>query len=361
MFDPLSSTDEQEHARHPAEDASLVHADDASPGIARKRSGRGFRYVGARGETVTDPRTMARIRALAIPPAWTDVWICPSSKGHIQATGRDIRGRKQYRYHASWAAFRDETKYSSLAGFARALPALRRQVDTDLRRPGVPRERVVASVVWLLENTMIRVGNAAYARDNGSFGLTTLKRRHLAVSGSTLRFAFRGKSGKEWKLKLVDRRLARILRGVQELPGQDLFKYLDEDGEKRPVRSQDVNDYIRAAMGEAYSSKHFRTWGGTVAAASVLATTPVPESETGRRRALNAAVDQVAEILGNTRTVCRSCYIHPRVMDEWSEDRLAEDLQAVGRKVRRVPKGLDRAEAIVAKWLESKKPAPRAR
>ena len=218
-----------------AERASLIHVSDAMPGIVRKRSGRGFRYVAAGGKGVADGETLSRIRSLAIPPAWTDVWISPDPDGHIQATGRDQRGRKQYRYHPRWMACRDDVKYSSLVAFARALPTLRAQIDADLRRRGLSRERVVASIVWLLDNTMIRVGNAVYARDNKSFGLTTLRSRHVEVEGAKLRFAFKGKSGKEWKLKLVDRRMARIVRDVQELPGQHLFQYLDEDGERRLV------------------------------------------------------------------------------------------------------------------------------
>ena len=227
-----SRPDAEESARQ----ASLTYVSDSEPGIRRKRSGKGFSFVGANGKPVSDRKTLARIRALVIPPAWTDVWICADPDGHIQATGRDQRGRKQYRYHPRWSASRDEVKYSSLAEFARALPSIRERIDTDLRKRELPRERVVASVVWLLDNTMIRVGNAAYARDNKSFGLTTLRSRHVAVEGAKLRFAFKGKSGKEWKLKLIDRRMAKIIRSIQELPGQHLFQYLDEDGERRIVQ-----------------------------------------------------------------------------------------------------------------------------
>ncbi|MGE0502622.1 MAG: DNA topoisomerase IB [Rhizobiaceae bacterium] len=359
MLDRLAKQ-ESEDPPHPAEAASLLHVGDDDPGIRRRRSGRGFFYVGPDGDRVTDARTVERIRALAIPPAWTDVWICRSPRGHIQATGRDDKGRKQYRYHEKWAAFRDETKYASLAAFARALPSLRKRVDADLRRRGMPREKVIASVVWLLDNAMIRVGNDSYAKQNGSFGLTTLRTKHVAIAGSTLRFSFRGKSGKEWNLKLVDRRLARILKNVAELPGQNLFQYLDEDGERRAVRSQDVNDYIRDAMGPEFSSKHFRTWGGTVAAAGALAATPVPETKTAMRRTLNLAIDEVAGVLGNTRAVCRSCYIHPRVIDAWSQGTLERGLGMARDKVKRTPKGLDRAEAIVARWLVERPKAERA-
>ena len=254
--------------RDMAERVSLVYVSDEEPGIRRRRSGTGFSYVGLGGKTIRDSRIIKRINALAIPPAWTDVWISADPDGHIQATGRDVKGRKQYRYHERWAVCRDEVKYGSLAEFASKLPDLRTQVDRDLRRHGLPRERVLAAVVWLLDNTMIRVGNEAYARDNKSFGLTTLKDRHVDVTGSQLRFAFKGKSGKEWKLRLTDRRIAKVVKGAQDIPGQQLFQYFEDDGTKGTVRSEDVNAYIREAIGEDFSSKHFRTWGGTVAAAS---------------------------------------------------------------------------------------------
>ena len=234
------------------------------------RQGYGFAYRDAGGARLDDPNTLARIRALAIPPAWTDVWISPAANGHIQATGRDLRGRKQYRYHERWSATRDEAKYSNLVAFAEALPKLRERIDRDLRRRDLSRDRVIASVIWLLDNTMIRVGNATYARDNKSFGLTTLRQRHVAVEGSRIRFAFKGKSGKQWKLDLVDRRIVRTVRQMQELAGQQLFQYLDENGDRRSVSSQDVNDYLREATGTDFTSKHFRTWGGTKAGARLV-------------------------------------------------------------------------------------------
>jgi DNA topoisomerase I len=345
-----SSTTKDEAEPHPAEQASLVHVTDLEPGIRRKGSKR-FAYVDSKGRPVTDEKTLERIRTLAVPPAWTDVWISPEPNGHIQATGRDLRGRKQYRYHARWTAFRDEAKYSSLVEFADALPKLRRRVDADLRRKGTPRERVLAAIVWLLDNTMIRVGNESYARENNSFGLTTLKRRHMNVEGSTLRFSFKGKSGKEWRVRLVDRRIARVMRLLQDLPGQELFNYIDEEGERRLIRSQDVNDYIREAMGEGFSSKHFRTWGGTIAAAHLFEQVEVPESQAGQRRAMNATIDKVAALLGNTRSVCRSCYIHPTVTEAWTEGTLAAGLDAARQKVRRPRKGMDKLEAVAARWL----------
>ena len=340
-------------ARKAARKASLSYVNDAEPGIRRRRSGTGFSYTKPGGKSVSDKRTLERVKALGIPPAWTDVWISANPDGHIQATGRDLRGRKQYRYHARWSECRDEVKYSSLAEFARSLPKLREQIESDLRRRELPRERVVASIVWLLDNTMIRIGNAVYARDNKSFGLTTLKTRHVEVEGAKLRFAFKGKSGKEWKLKLVDRRMARIIRSIQELPGQHLFQYIDEGGERRVVNSHDVNEYIREAIGSEFSSKHFRTWGGTVRALSLFAQLPVPETKTAIARAMNIVIDEVARHLGNTRAVCRKCYVHPLVMESWGQGKLADEL-AKARKSRRKRKGLDDEEAEVLRWLEAK-------
>ena len=334
----------------PGRPAKLIFSRDDEPGIRRRAKGGKFTYCHANGREVKDAVTLDRIAKLAIPPAYSDVWISPDPRGHIQATGRDDRGRKQYRYHTEWAAFRDQVKYGALARFAAQLPKLRTQVDADLRRPGTPRERVIASIVWLLDNTMIRIGNDAYRRDNGSFGLTTLKAKHVEIGASMLRFSFRGKSGKEWNVRLSDRRMARVLKTIGELPGQNLFQYVDSDGRRRPVSSGDVNDYIRETMGEEFSSKHFRTWGGTLAAAHYLAETEVPESEAGRRRALNAAIDKVAGLLGNTRSVCRKCYIHPAVIDNWTAGKLAAQMQTA-KAASRATASLDRIEATVAKWL----------
>ncbi|WP_214472100.1 DNA topoisomerase IB [Mesorhizobium sp. dw_380] len=334
-----------------ARDAALTYVSDAEPGIRRLKAGKGFSYKGPHGRPVSDA-ARARIEAIVIPPAWTDVWISPDADGHIQATGRDQRGRKQYRYHPQWAEERDSAKYSSLVAFAESLPELRRTIDSDLRRHGLPFERVVAAVVWLLDNTMIRVGNTAYARDNKSFGLTTLRDRHVDIKGSSLRFAFKGKSGKEWKLKLVDRRIAGIVRGAQDLPGQKLFQYLEEEGNRRPVHSDDVNRYIRDAAGDAFSSKHFRTWGGTIHAASLFAQTEPPESQTQQKRVMNSVIDKVAERLGNTRAVCRKCYIHPRVFEAWSQGRLLAEM-AEANKRKRSMDGLDEEEALVLRWLRA--------
>ncbi|KRB32907.1 DNA topoisomerase [Mesorhizobium sp. Root695] len=337
-------------AQSSADHASLTYVSDAEPGIRRLKTGKGFSYKGPDGRVVPDP-IRARIDAIVIPPAWTDVWISPEADGHIQATGRDERGRKQYRYHPQWAEERDSAKYSSLVAFAESLPNLRRRIDSDLRRRGLPLERVVATVVWLLDNTMIRVGNAAYARENKSFGLTTLRDRHVDIVGSSLRFAFKGKSGKEWKLKLIDRRIAGIVRGAQDLPGQKLFQYLAEDGGRRPVRSEDVNRYIREALGDAFSSKHFRTWGGTIHAASLFAQTELPQSQAQQKRVMNSVIDKVAERLGNTRAVCRKCYIHPQVFDAWSEGRLLDEMAQANKRKRAID-GLDDEEVLVLRWLK---------
>ncbi|KXF79139.1 DNA topoisomerase [Paramesorhizobium deserti] len=332
--------------------ASLVYCSDMEPGIRRRHAGKGFWYIRADGGKVTDEKTLKRIKALAIPPAWTDVWISPASNGHIQATGRDARGRKQYRYHPRWTVYRDEVKFSSLAAFARSLPKLREQIDCDLRRHGVPRERVLAAAVWLLDRAMIRIGNPSYARENNSFGLTTLRERHVELEGSTLRLQFSGKSGKEWKLRITDRRIARVIRALQDLPDQRLFQYLDDDGNRHSVASQDVNDYIREAAGTPFSSKHFRTWGGTVRAAGLFAEAEVPETKRQRARVMNGIIDQVAAKLGNTRTICRECYIHPSVMTAWEDGRLARELDAIRRRMRKPAEGFPPEEAIVLRWLE---------
>ncbi|RWR08287.1 DNA topoisomerase IB [Sinirhodobacter populi] len=331
--------------------ADLIYVSDTEPGYRRQRAGKGFLYRDGQGEVVRDGNVLARIRALAIPPAWTDVWICPDPAGHLQATGRDDRGRKQYCYHPDWTVRRGAAKFSGLTAFARALPKLRRQLDQDLRRHGLPRARVVASVVRLLDETLMRVGNEAYRRDNRSFGLTTLRSRHLEVEGSRLRFSFTGKSGRKWRLKLSDRRIASVVRAIQELPGQRLFQYLDEDGGRHDIRSQDVNDYIRAAAGPDFTSKHFRTWGATVAAALALGATDLPGPKREQARALNAVLDDVAGMLRNTRAVCRSGYVHPAVIDAWAQGRLGAEMKAIRRRFSRPFKGMDAGESLVLRWL----------
>lgn len=336
-----------------AERADLVYVSDSEPGIRRRGSGPRFHYVDAKGAAVRDDATLDRIRWLAIPPAWTDVWICASPSGHIQATGRDAKGRKQYRYHADWTACRDDAKFSSLADFAAVLPKLRARVDEDLRKRNLTRDHVVASIVWLLDNAMLRIGNDIYARDNKSFGLTTLRSRHVAIEGSRIRFAFVGKSGREWKLKLADRRIARIIRSVQELPGQRLFQYLDDEGERREIHSQDVNDYIRGIAGNGFSSRHFRTWGATDAATFLFAQTPLPDTRRQAAHALNRIIDRVAAQLNNTRAVCRRSYVHPAVVAAWLEGRLNDELAAIGRRNPRPLKGLSAEESSLLRWLRA--------
>jgi DNA topoisomerase-1 len=293
--------------------SGLVFSSDADPGITRQRSGRGFRYLTPNGRPVRDPAVLDRIRALAIPPAWTDVWICRDPRGHLQAVGRDARGRKQPCYHATWRARRDDEKFARLAGFGRALPAIRRRVDRDLLRTNLSRERVLATVVRLLEVTSLRVGNEEYARTNRSFGLTTLRDRHVSVSPSGVRFRFRGKGGRTHTVGVRDRRLARIVARCQSLPGQELFQYLDDDGEPRSIESADVNDYIREAAGEEVTAKDFRTWAGTLLAFRALRASP------GRGRAevqasLKRSIEEVADALGNTPAVSRQSYIAPAVV-----------------------------------------------
>jgi DNA topoisomerase-1 len=307
--------------------AGLRYVSDAAPGILRRRRGRAFHYSRADGAPVRDPRTLGRIRALAIPPAWRDVWICNADDGHLQATGRDARQRKQYRYHRRWREVRDETKYGRLIPFAAALPRIRRRVARDLARPGLPREKVLATVVRLLETTRARIGNEEYARENESFGLTTLRERQVRVHGSRLKFRFRGKSGVEHAIELADRRLAAIVRRMQDLPGEELFRYVDEDGETRRIESDDVNAYLKEIAGEDFSSKDFRTWAGTVLAARALhALGPCASPSEGKRN-IAQAIAAVAGALGNTTAVCRKCYIHPEILESYLQGQLGDFMQ----------------------------------
>jgi DNA topoisomerase-1 len=347
--------------RVPRPAPGLVYVTDTTPGITRVRRGAGFSYRLPTGRTLASAAHLARIRSLAIPPAWTDVWICPNPNGHLQATGRDARGRKQHRYHPRWTKVRDEAKYSRMLEFAAALPALRRQTATDLAARGLPRRKVLALVVRLLERTLIRVGNHEYARTNGSFGLTTMQDRHVQVAGGSIRFRFRGKSGKMHDVAVTDPRLARLIRNCQELPGSQLFQYEDESGEIVDIGSADVNDYLRSCMGEAFTAKDFRTWAGSVLAARALETLPDPASKTEADRNVVSAVDAVAGILGNTRSVCRKCYIHPAIVDAYLEGSLARSLRA--RRPRRTERDdrLDHVQAAVLALLQRrlKREAPR--
>jgi DNA topoisomerase I len=331
-----------------ARTAGLHHVSDEEPGIARRRRGRGFQYIGPDGATIRDRDERARIEALAIPPAWTEVWICPSRNGHIQATGRDARGRKQYRYHPKWREVRDETKYHRLAAFARALPRIRTRVDRDLRRRALSRERVVATVVRLLDVTTIRVGNDEYVRENRSFGLTTLHERHVELSGDRIRFRFRGKGGKAHDVDLEDPRVARVIRRCEELPGQHLFQYVNGEGEPVDVTSDDVNDYIQEAAGDEFTAKDFRTWTGTVLAASTLDELGAGEAP---KKQLVTAIESVARELGNTPAVCRACYVHPEVIDAHGNGTLRRRLSSRGRRAPR-SRGLSSQEARVLALLE---------
>lgn len=306
--------------------AGLTYVNDDMPGITRQRSGKGFSYKGPDGRTITDKAERKRLASLAIPPAYCDVWICPDPRGHIQATGRDAKGRKQYRYHPEFRELRDSSKYDRMLDFARGLPQLRAQVDADMSRRGLPVEKVLATIVFLLENTMIRVGNTRYARENKSHGLTTLRMRHVTLDGNQVRFKFKGKSGKEWNLGLRDRRVARIIRAVQEIPGQHLFQYVDDDGTRRQVTSTEVNDYLRQITGRQVTAKDFRTWTGTVLAALALAEYEKADSEAAAKRNVRDAIESVAARLGNTPTICRQCYVHPQIIDAYLADELRLEL-----------------------------------
>ena len=306
----------------------LRYVCDEGPAIRRKPAGKGFFYVDAKGKRITDPVALSRIKKLAIPPAWTDVWICPSHDGHIQATGRDAKGRKQYRYHSSYRGLREEAKYDHLVAFAEALPSIRATISEHMSLRGLARLKVLATVVHLLETTLIRVGNEDYARQNNSYGLTTLKNQHVEVNGTEVRFEFTGKSGKKWSLKMRDRRVARILRACQELPGQDLLEYFDEDKELRKVSSGDVNEYLRTITDEDVTAKDFRTWAGTVLMVRALKEVGGFETMTQAKRSLKAAIGRVAAALGNTPAVCRKSYIHPAVVEAYLNKSLLEEIAA---------------------------------
>lgn len=310
----------------PAVPAGLTYCSDDRPGLTRRRAGTGFFYRDTRDAPVRDKAVLDRVRKLAIPPAWTDVWICPRASGHIQATGRDVKGRKQYRYHDDWSRHASDDKFDRLPAFARALPKLRARVEADMTRRGPSREKVLATAVRLLEITLIRVGNAAYARQNRSYGLTTLHKRHMEIDGAGLTFAFKGKSGVEHCVSVRDRRLATLVRALRELPGQQLFKYRNDAGDLCPITSDDVNAYIRDAMGDQFSAKDFRTWAGTVSAARALREMEPPTSPTDAKKKITVCVKAVAGLLGNTPTVCRSSYVHPAVFALYESGGMGETL-----------------------------------
>ena len=304
-----------------AEEAGLNYVSDDRPGYTRRANDGEFEYLDTEGKTIGDEQRLLRIKRLAIPPAWTDVWICPSPSGHIQATGRDTRGRKQYRYHDRWRELRDENKFGRLAAFAKALPNIRLRIAKDLKLPGLPRQKVLATVVRLLERTFIRIGNEEYARENKSFGLTTMQDRHVTVKGAQLRFRFRGKSGRQHEVDITDRRIAKIVSKCQELLGQDLFQYVADDGEVRDVTSQDVNEYLREITNENFTAKDFRTWAGTVLAAIALNAQGKFETKKQAKANVKTAICAVAELLGNTPAICRKCYVHPAIIEGYLSGR----------------------------------------
>jgi len=341
--------------RESAQSAGLVYVSDEDKGIRRERSGDGFRYFKPSGDALQDEAALERIRKLAIPPAWTEVWICPRANGHLQATGRDARGRKQYRYHPQFREVRESTKYEHMLEFARALPAIRATLAGHMAMRGLPREKVLATVVHLLETTLIRIGNDDYARANRSYGLTTLRNPHVKVEGSELRFQFQGKSGKSWRLQVKDRRIAKIVRACQDLPGQRLFQYQDEAGEVRDLSSADVNAYLKEITGADITAKDFRTWAGTVMAALALQEFEALDTQASRKKNLKQAIERVAARLGNTPTICRKCYIHPELLNAYAEGPLLLQVEdSVEQEPREDLAQLKPEEAAVLAMLQAR-------
>jgi DNA topoisomerase-1 len=336
-----------------ARSAGLRYVSDQTPGIRRRRAGKGFVYISPQGDRLTDRDEVARIKALAVPPAWTDVWICPSRRGHIQATGRDARGRKQYRYHDRWREVRDQTKYERMVDFGWALPSLRARVKADLARPELPREKVLAAVVRLLDSASIRVGNTVYARENGSYGLTTMRDQHVNVFGSRMRFRFRGKGGKLSTVDLTDRRLASVVKRCQDLPGEELFQYVDDDGRVGSVTSEDVNGYLQGITGQDFTAKDFRTWAGSALCAQALAEGGGFRSEREAQSKIVQAIKIVAEKLGNTPTVCRACYVHPWVLESYTKRGLQKEWKAAQKRSSAAPNGLREEEAALLRILRT--------
>jgi DNA topoisomerase I len=341
--------------RAAARSARLRYVSDAERGFARRRRGKSFTYLRSNGDTLRDRAALVRIRSLAIPPAWKDVWICPAANGHLQATGRDARGRKQYRYHSRWREAQDQHKYERIVAFAKALPRIRRAVARHLRKRGLPREKVLAAAVKLLETTLIRVGNDEYARYNQSFGLTTMHDEHVEIRGATIRFEFRGKHGIEHEIDLEDRQLAAIVHACRDLPGQELFQYVDEAGEIRDVGSGDVNDYLRKISGEDFTAKDFRTWAGTALAAQALQEFQDFDSKAAAKRNITKAIEQVAERLGNTQAICRKCYVHPAIIDAYMDRSLVATLKRqTERELRGTLRRLPSEEAAVLALLQQR-------
>jgi DNA topoisomerase I len=330
-----------------AASAGLRYVSDQGPGIRRHKGPGGFKYIGPDGKVVRSAAELARIRALAVPPAWTDVWICTHPRGHLQATGRDAKQRKQYRYHTDWRASRDETKFDRMQAFGAALPNIRRRTRTDLAQPGLPRNKVLAAIVQLLEKSLIRVGNEEYARQNQSFGLTTLRNRHVQVKGGTLRFEFRGKSRIRHSVDVNDRRLARVVKQCRDLPGQELFQYVDETGELQGIDSGDINGYLKNVTGEDFTAKDFRTWSGTVLAVTALREFSIASSQTQAEKNVVLAIEAVAGLLGNTRAVCRKSYVHPGIVDCYVDGTMERVLSRRSKAPRRNTSGLRADEVAV--------------
>jgi DNA topoisomerase I len=341
--------------RDAAETAGLLYVSDEEPGIRRRKSGKGFTYTRPDGKKVEDGSTLERIKSLAIPPAYTDVWICAKANGHIQATGRDAKGRKQYRYHPAFREVRESTKYEHMLEFAKGLPAIRKTIDEHMSLRGLPREKVLATVVHLLENTLIRVGNSDYVKQNKSYGLTTLRDPHVKVEGGELRFQFKGKSGKTWRLQVKDRRVAKIVKACQDLPGQDLFQYLDENGEQQSITSADVNAYLKEITGSEITAKDFRTWAGTVLAALALAEFEEFDSDAKAKKNIRAAIEKVSARLGNTPSICRKCYVHPEVFASYLDRGLLLDIkEEIETELREDLASLRPEEAAVLALLEQR-------
>jgi DNA topoisomerase I len=336
-----------------AEEAGLRYVSDDQPGFSRHRKGEDFEYFDTKGKPIRDEQRLLRIKRLAIPPAWSDVWICASANGHIQATGRDARRRKQYRYHERWREIRDENKYDRLISFGKALPKIEKRVQKDLALNGLPRAKVLATIVQLLERSFIRVGNEEYARENKSFGLTTMQDRHVNVKGSKLRFRFRGKSGRQHEVDVTDRRVAKIVLKLQDLPGQDLFQYIDDEGEVRDITSQDVNQYLREITGEDFTAKDFRTWAGTVLAAIALSVAGEFATKKQAKANIKNAIEAVAKILGNTPAICRQCYIHPIVLETYLKGNSIDGLKQTEKELGKEISDAASAKAAVLKFLQA--------
>ena len=355
LLDQTPTTENVVDPRDAAETAGLLYVSDEEPGIRRRKSGKGFTYTGPGGKKIDDKATLDRIKSLAIPPAYTDVWICATANGHIQATGRDAKGRKQYRYHPAFREVRESTKYEHMLEFAKGLPAIRKTIDEHMSLRGLPREKVLATVVHLLENTLIRVGNSDYVKQNKSYGLTTLRDPHVKVEGGELRFQFKGKSGKTWKLQVKDRRIAKIVKACQDLPGQDLFQYLDENGERQSITSADVNAYLKEITGRDITAKDFRTWAGTVLAALALAEFEEFDSQAMAKKNIRSAIEKVSSRLGNTPSICRKCYVHPEVFSSYLDGGLLLEIKdEIETELREELPSLKPEEAAVLTLLQER-------